>query len=63
MKHSHPKLTGLTTTLSLIGLIGLCSLSWVQAAPPLSSFGVWDRGDTFDPQVDKINYGNRAAIA
>ena len=50
MKHAHPKLTGLTTTLSFIGLMVTCSLSLIHAAPPLRSFGVWDRGDTYDPQ-------------
>ena len=37
-------------TLSLIGLIGINSLLPVQAALPPSAFGVWDRGDSFDPK-------------
>jgi hypothetical protein len=32
----------------LIGLMVACSLSPVQAAPPTSAFGVWDRADKFD---------------
>ena len=50
MKYINPLLTPLVRKFSLIGLIGTCSLSLVQAAPPPSSFGVWDRGDTFDPK-------------
>ncbi len=32
-----------------IGIIGLCLPSAIDAMPPSSSFGVWDRGDSFDP--------------
>lgn len=35
---------------SLIGLMGACFLSLLQAVPPTSSFGVWDRGNEFDPK-------------
>ena len=48
MKYNNPLLTSLVRKFSLIGLIGTCSLSLVQAAPPPSSFGVWDRADSFD---------------
>jgi len=50
MKYVNPLLTVLARKISLIGLIGTCSLSIVKAEPPPSSFGVWDRGDTFDPE-------------
>jgi hypothetical protein len=50
MKYLHPWLTALTRKICLIGLIGPCSLSIVNAQPPPSSFGVWDRGSSFDPQ-------------
>ena len=50
MKQIEIKFHILVGTLRLIGLIGACSLSSVQAAPPTSAFGVWDRSDTFDPQ-------------
>lgn len=36
--------------LILIGVISASSLSLVQAAPPLGSFGVWAKGVTFDPK-------------
>ena len=48
MKYNTPSLTSLVIKLSLVGLIVTCSLLLVQAAPPPSSFGVWDRGDSFD---------------
>ena len=50
MKQIEFKFTGLTRTLSLIGLIGTNSLLPVQAGLPPSAFGVWDRGDSFDPK-------------
>ncbi len=50
MKPIKFKPTYLTRTLGLIGLIVACSFSSVQAAPPPSAFGVWDRSDKFDPQ-------------
>jgi len=50
MKCVPPLLSALAVKLSLIGVIGASSLSLVQAEPPPSSFGVWDRGDTFDPR-------------
>ncbi len=50
MKYTHPLLTVFARKLCLIGLISVCSLSLVQAVPPPRSFGVWDRGDTFDPK-------------
>ena len=50
MKYIHPLLAVFTRKLCLIGLISACSLSLVQAVPPPSSFGVWDRGDNFDPK-------------
>jgi len=39
-----------TKTLSLIGLIGAGFSMAVEATPPSSSFGVWDRGNQFDPK-------------
>ena len=33
-----------------VGLIAACWTTGARAEPPPSSFGVWDRGDTFDPQ-------------
>jgi len=50
MKYVHPLLASLVRKFSLIGLIGTCSLSMVRAEPPASSFGVWDRGYSFDPK-------------
>ena len=50
MKYTHPLLTVFSRKIFLIGLISTCSLALVQAAPPPSSFGVWDRGATFDPK-------------
>ena len=48
MKYNNPSLTSLVRKLSLIGLIIMSSLSLIQAAPPPSSFGVWDRRSAFD---------------
>jgi len=39
-----------TTGLLIVGMLFTCSIAVVKAAPPPSSFGVWDRGDTFDPK-------------
>ena len=50
MKCIYPKLTDFARKLSLLGLIGINSLSNINAKPPPSSFGVWDRGATFDPK-------------
>jgi hypothetical protein len=50
MKQIELEFAGLTRTLSMIGLIGICSFSSVQAGPPPSAFGVWDRADKFDPK-------------
>ena len=51
MKQSnHPKLAGFVRILSLIGVIVIGSGLTVQAATPPSAFGVWDRGDSFDPK-------------
>ena len=33
-----------------VGLIVACWITCARAEPPPSSFGVWDRGDTFDPK-------------
>ena len=33
------------------GLLGFGSLQELRAAPPASSFGVWDRSSGYDPQV------------
>ena len=43
-------LAGFARTLCLVGLFGAISLLPVQAAPPPSAFGVWDRGSSFDPK-------------
>ncbi len=41
------------------------ALTKVEAAPPLSAFGVWDRGDTFDPKdypfLKGFSFGQRWA--
>ena len=50
MKQIKIKSILLTKTLSLIGMVGICSFSSLQAAPPPSAFGVWDRGSSFDPK-------------
>jgi hypothetical protein len=36
--------------LGFLGLLGLGSSLPLQATPPPTSFGVWDRGNTYDPQ-------------
>ena len=51
MKHIHSNFAGCARTFSLIGLIGISSFSTLNAAPLPSAFGVWDRGETMDPQV------------
>jgi hypothetical protein len=51
MTSLHPRLTGFARTFSLLGLIGIGSLSTGKAAPLPSSFGVWDRGEAMDPKV------------
>jgi hypothetical protein len=43
-------LTALTRKLRFLSLTGISFFSVVQAAPPPNSFGVWDRGDSFDPK-------------
>ena len=50
MKQIELKATGLTKTVRLIGLMVACSFALLQAAPPPSAFGVWDRTDKFDPK-------------
>jgi hypothetical protein len=50
MKPIEFKTTALSSTLSLIGLLVACSFALLQAAPPPSAFGVWDRADKFDPK-------------
>ena len=50
LKNIRCPLAGFAKTLSLIGLIGVVSLLAVEATPPPSAFGVWDRGDKFDPK-------------
>jgi hypothetical protein len=37
------------TVLGIVGLLGLGSLRSLQATPPANSFGVWDRGSSYDP--------------
>jgi hypothetical protein len=44
------KPTVVTRMLSLIALMGISSLLPIQAVPPPSAFGVWDRGASFDPK-------------
>lgn len=43
-------ITRSATALGIVGLLGLGSLRSLQATPPASSFGVWDRGSSFDPK-------------
>ena len=50
MKYIHPSLTVLARKMCLISMIITCSIAAAKAAPPPSSFGVWDRGATFDPK-------------
>jgi hypothetical protein len=50
MKPIEFKTTALSRTLSLIGLLVAGSFALLQAAPPPSAFGVWDRADKFDPK-------------
>lgn len=38
------------TVLGIVGLLGLGSLRPLSATPPANSFGVWDRGSSYDPQ-------------
>ena len=51
MKLMRLKLHGFARKIQFIGLIGISSLSAINAAPLPSSFGVWDRGETVDPKV------------
>lgn len=37
------------TAIGIVGLLGLGSLQPLHATPPASSFGVWDRGSSYDP--------------
>ena len=46
----HRNLVFSAATLRVVVLLGLGALSALQAAPLASSFGVWDRGSSFDPQ-------------
>ena len=48
MKSVSPFSNPLAGKLVLCGLICIGSISVMQAAPPPSSFGVWDRGSSFD---------------
>jgi hypothetical protein len=50
MKDIHALRVVLARKICLIGLIGSISLLSVHAAPPPRSFGVWDRGSSFDPK-------------
>jgi hypothetical protein len=50
MKISVPSAATGASALCVLSLLASLSLSPAKAAPPLSAFGVWDRGDTFDPQ-------------
>jgi hypothetical protein len=50
MKRIDCKFTNLTRALCLTGLIAACSFSFLEAGPPPSAFGVWDRADRFDPK-------------
>jgi len=45
----HPFLVSIAKKISLICLISTCYCSMVEAEPPTSAFGVWDRGETKDP--------------
>jgi hypothetical protein len=60
MKQTECKSTGLTRTLSLIGLMVACSFDLVQAAPPPSAFGVWSRGG--DDDVKDLPFVRGAAV-
>lgn len=51
MKTASPSAAVRVSRLSLLCLLGLSSLSTVNAAPLPSAFGVWDRGEAMDPKV------------
>ncbi len=49
MKTLLSALSGFSGKLTLTTLIGITTLSAVQAAPRPDAFGVWDRGEAQDP--------------
>jgi hypothetical protein len=50
MKFTLPPVRTLASSLAVLHLIAVLSFTPANAAPPPSAFGVWDRGDTFDPK-------------
>ena len=50
MKNDLPAYVAFARKFTLTGLIGVCSLLAIQAAPLPSAFGVWDRGEAQDPR-------------
>lgn len=56
---------GFAIRLGTLCLAAVVSLDSAHSAPPASAFGVWDRGDTFDPQalpfIKGFSFGQRWA--
>lgn len=46
----HRMIARSTTVLGWVGLLGTSLLLSLQAAPPPTAFGVWDRGSSFEPK-------------
>ena len=65
MKITVPLVTTFAIHLGGLSLIAALALTPTQAAPPPSAFGVWDRGDTFDPKeypfVKGFSFGQKWA--
>lgn len=57
MKNTANPLATLVRNVSVLPLIVALSLTSSEAAPPPEAFGVWDRGDTFDPKVHSFLKG------
>lgn len=51
MKTKRSPVAGCASSLIVLALFAALVLTPVKSAPPPSAFGVWDRGDTFDPKV------------
>ena len=51
MKITVPLFASFARSLAVVCLSAALSPVSIHAAPPPSAFGVWDRGDTFDPKV------------
>ena len=60
MKNDLPAYVAFARKFTLTGLIGVCSLLAIQAAPLPSAFGVWDRGEAQDPREHPYLRGTAA---